>query len=140
ASRRMKTMPVLASAGWNVNDTGAPEWTPIPETVARAPSVVCLPAFITPLPQPLGELYRWPRTPPHHEGVSRVLFLLCVGCAPNPVRPPSPRALGANPNTAQIAANSRFFSDCYNARPQLSTCVKKVFRHRPEDHNVIRFS
>jgi hypothetical protein len=34
-------------------ETGCPEWTPMPETVARAPSVVCLPAFMSPSRNPL---------------------------------------------------------------------------------------
>src|SRR5262249_45718747 len=87
----MKTMPVSASAGWNVSDAGAPEWTPIPVTVARAPSVVCFPAFITPLPQRTGE--RTDRRGPllttqlaevHFSGVDR--------STPIPTRSPSPRA------------------------------------------------
>jgi hypothetical protein len=41
--------------GCNVMETGRPEWTPMPETVARAPSVVCLPAFMSPSRNPFGD-------------------------------------------------------------------------------------
>jgi len=124
-----------------VSDAGAPEWTPIPVTVARAPSVVCLPAFMTPLPQPLGERTDGRRpllTPQCSSG-----FIYCavdVGpSVPYPRQVPFPESLRENLNTGRIAANSRFFSDCYNAPRRASICHDMVFFDHAKCRNVTRY-
>ena len=106
-------------------ETGCPEWTPMPETVARAPSVVCLPAFISPSRNPLVNepLVAAPSSPVLPFARSRgtcfaalreiaeaPLLLSPARCCP--LRAPDAKKL----NTGRNAANSRFFSDCYSGR------------------------
>ena len=113
-------------------ETGFPEWTPMPETVARAPSVVCLPAFMSPSRNPLviEPLVAAPSSPvlpfPRPRGTC---FAALREIAEAPLLlPPDPLLSPTSPNvkklnTGRNAANSRFFSDCYSGRFPPKTAV-----------------
>src|SRR3954469_14122941 len=109
-------MPVPASAGCNVSVTGRPEWTPTPDTVARAPSVVCLPAFMYPSRNPFGDRSAECGTPSSPDSLA-VCPCCCAGKPdrPNPALVPSNTPY-AEPNTGPNEANSRFLSDCYRRK------------------------
>ena len=75
-------------------ETGRPEWTPMPETVARAPSVVCLPAFMSPFRNPsVTEPLDADPSPVHHlHCLVGLVLLLCGNCRSTDRRlsPPDP--------------------------------------------------
>ena len=106
----------------------------MPETVARAPSVVCLPAFMTrsATPSVIDPLEAGPLivtgTLSRERFVALQDVIEAVFPAYSPPEPVSPKALRENLNTGRNAANSRFFSDCYNRAVPGNHWRKKRFR------------
>jgi hypothetical protein len=127
-------------------ETGLPEWTPMPETVARAPSVVCLPDFMSPSRNPLVNepLVAAPSSPVLPFQRPRGTCFAALREIAEALLRPSPNSLlsrgepdAKKLNTGRNAANSRFFSDCYSGdeagnraekwasgQPYLSQCGK----------------